>query len=115
MPLKRFNPAGHLCHAVVHNGVAYVSGQVPDDTSLDVEGQTRQVLAKVEQHLKDAGSSKSQMLSATIWLKDIRDRDRMNSIWVPWIGRDLCARVCVQAELAKPEILVEIAVIAAAD
>ena len=115
MPIKRLSPAGHLSHAVVHNGVAYVSGQVPDDTSQDVEGQTQQVLTKIERHLRSAGTDKSRLLSANIWLKDIRDRDRLNAIWTPWIGSDLCARVCVQAELAKSEMLVEIAVVAAVD
>jgi len=103
-----------MSQAVVHAGTAWLSGQVADDRSADVEGQTRQVLAKIDALLEDVGSSRSRLVSAQIWLSDIATWSRMNEIWKQWIDpENPPARATVEARMAAPDILVEIAVVAA--
>ena len=103
-----------MSQGVVAGSVVYIAGQVADDTSADVKGQTAQVLAKIDAVLATAGSSKSQLLSATIYLKDMADFAAMNQIWDAWVAVDgKPARATVQAALATPEYLVEIQAVAA--
>jgi len=99
---------------VSHGDLLYLSGQVPTDLQSGIEEQTQQVLAKIEALLALAGSDKGQLLSAQIWLKDIdRDFAPMNSVWDAWLPPDSApARATVQANLARPDVLVEIMVIA---
>ncbi|RTE93646.1 RidA family protein [Bradyrhizobium sp. LVM 105] len=104
----------HRSDAVIHNGVAYVSGAVPSDTSLDIKGQTAQVLAELDRRLAAAGTDKSELLSATIWLTDVNgDVAGFNEVWNAWVvpGRQP-ARAAVQAAL-QVGAKVEVAVIAA--
>jgi enamine deaminase RidA (YjgF/YER057c/UK114 family) len=99
---------------VVHNYVVYISGQT--DTSVeDIRGQTKNVLAKVDDLLEQAGTSKSNLLTASIWLKDISsDFKPMNEIWNDWLDpHNEPVRATVQSPMARPEILVEIQVTAA--
>lgn len=103
-----------MSQGVVAGGVVYLAGQVADDTSADVRGQTAQVLAKIDAVLARAGSSKSNLLSATIYLKDMADFAAMNQVWDAWVAADgKPARATVQAELATPDYLVEIQAVAA--
>jgi enamine deaminase RidA (YjgF/YER057c/UK114 family) len=103
-----------MSQAVTHGGTAYLAGQVADDPNTDVAGQTRQILTKIEGLLAEAGTDKSKLLSATIWLADIRSFDEMNKIWDGWVSPgNTPARACVEAKLARPQLLVEIGVIAA--
>jgi enamine deaminase RidA (YjgF/YER057c/UK114 family) len=103
-----------MSRAVVHAGVVYTAGHV-DDSAPDVAGQTRAILAKLEAVLAEAGTDKSQLLSANIWLADIAGFDDMNAVWDAWIaGLEPPARATVEARLAQPQYRVEIAVIAAA-
>ena len=75
--------------AVVYNGMVFVGGQTADDRSQDIRGQTKQTLAKIEKFLADAGTDKSRLLSAQIWIKDIaKDFAGMNEIWDAWIEPD---------------------------
>jgi enamine deaminase RidA (YjgF/YER057c/UK114 family) len=116
MSIERFEPNGkRLSHALVHNGIAYITGQVPADRSQDVAGQTAQVLERIDQLLATAGSDKSKILFAQIWLKHaVADFASMNSVWEDWIPEDaLPARTTVEANLAAESILVEIALQAA--
>lgn len=77
-----------MSQAVVHNNIVYLSGQV-DGSADDVVGQTKNVLAKVDQYLKEAGTDKSKLLTSTIWLKDIeRDFGAMNQVWTEWMDPD---------------------------
>jgi len=100
-----------LSAAVEHNGVVYVAGQVADDLTQNVGGQTRQVLAKIDSLLAASGTSKAKLLSANIWLTDIRNRDEMNAAWTAWVDpANLPARATVEAKLADPRMLVEIMV-----
>jgi enamine deaminase RidA (YjgF/YER057c/UK114 family) len=107
--IQRIEKTARLSRVVLHERVAYFSGLTADDRRQDVTGQTRQILAKTDTFLEEIGSSRSLLLSATIWLRDIADFDRMNSAWVEWIDKDEPpARATVQAILGLPDILVEV-------
>jgi enamine deaminase RidA (YjgF/YER057c/UK114 family) len=112
--IERISPGARMSRAVVHGDTIYTAGHVAADTSAGVAGQTREILAQLESTLADAGSDKSRILSATIWLADIETFDEMNSVWDAWVDRtDPPARATVEARLARPQIKVEIALIAA--
>lgn len=114
MQIKRFAPGPRMSQAVVYNGFVFLAGQVADDTSLDVAGQTRQILAKIDRLLAEAGSDKSKLLSATIWLADHRSFAEMNGVWDAWVDpANTPARACVESALAFPQYTVEIGGIAA--
>ncbi|MDP9785324.1 RidA family protein [Pseudomonas fluorescens] len=112
--IQRFQSNARMSGVVSHGDLLYLSGQVPTDLQSGIEEQTQQVLAKIEALLALAGSDKGQLLSAQIWLKNIdRDFAPMNSVWDAWLPPDSApARATVQANLARPDVLVEIMVIA---
>ena len=85
MSITRLQPGLRLSQAVVHGDLIYLAGQVASDASLDAEGQTRQILANIDALLAEAGSDKSRILSATIWLTDIGAYAAVNRAWDPWI------------------------------
>lgn len=105
-----------MSRAVVHNGVVYISGQT-DATADDVRGQTSNVLAKVDALLAEAGTDKSRLLTSSIWLKDIgRDFKDMNAVWNAWLNpENKPVRATVEANMARPVLLVEIQVTAAVE
>ena len=105
-----------MSQAVVHNNIVYLSGQI-DGTVDDIVGQTKNVLAKVDRYLHEAGTDKSKLLTSTIWLKDIeRDFGAMNEVWNAWIDpNNKPVRATTEASLASPKLLVEIQVTAAKD
>lgn len=114
MTIDRINSNNRLSAAVTFADLVFLSGQVPG-ASTEVGGQTREVLAKIDALLAEAGSDKDHLLSATIYLKDIQqDFAAMNEVWSAWLAPG-CApsRTTVQAALARPQVLVEITVIAA--
>jgi enamine deaminase RidA (YjgF/YER057c/UK114 family) len=114
MGIERLKAGSRMSQAVKHGGVVYLAGQVADDPSVDVIGQTRQILAKIDALLAEAGSDKTRLLSATIWLVDMGSFQQMNSVWDAWVPPgNTPARACVEARLAAPPYLVEIAAIAA--
>jgi enamine deaminase RidA (YjgF/YER057c/UK114 family) len=114
MNIVRHDPRKLLCGAVEAGGLVFLAGQVPGDLSQDIGGQTRQVLKTIDGLLAMAGTHKSKLVSATIWLTDIRNRDAMNVEWLAWVdAANLPARACVEAKLADQRMLVEIAVVAA--
>ena len=102
---------------VIHNGVVYTSGQTAADAGDDIRSQTQATLDKVDALLKEAGTSKSHALSATIWLKDInRDFTAMNEVWNAWVDpENKPVRATVEAAMAREILLVEIQVTAALD
>lgn len=103
-----------MSQAVTHAGTIYLSGQVADDTSAALAGQVRQVLAKIESLLTRAGSSKSKILSTSIWLASMSDFEEMSKAWQEWVPTGCApARATVEARLVTPGHRVEIAVIAA--
>lgn len=114
MTVERLDSGEILSQATIHNGVAYVCGLTATDRGLDIRGQTREVLAKIDDRLAKCGTDKSKLLMVTIYLADIAQKAEMNEVWKEWLG-DLArpARACVGAPLATPEILIEIVVSAA--
>jgi enamine deaminase RidA (YjgF/YER057c/UK114 family) len=103
-----------MSQAVVSNGMVFLAGQVAGDTSQDVGGQTRQVLAAIDRLLAEAGSDKSRLLSAQIFLADMADFAAMNKVWEGWVvPGQTPARATVQAAMAAPDYRVEIVVTAA--
>jgi enamine deaminase RidA (YjgF/YER057c/UK114 family) len=115
MQAQRFESGARMSQAVVANGFVFLAGQVADDPSKDVKHQTKQVLASIDRLLALAGSSKSKIVSATVYLPDISDFALMNSEWDAWVAKDAKpARATVEARLAAPEYRVEIQVIAVA-
>ena len=111
--INHIKPGKRLSGATVHNGLIYTSGQTPDDLTADVQGQSRQVLAKLDALLAAAGSDKSKILSAMVWVPDIAHRDEFNVVWDAWVAEPGPARACVESKLAAPGILVEVALVAA--
>lgn len=101
--------------AVVYNGIVFIGGMAADDRSQDIKGQTKQALARVEKYLAEAGSDKSRLLTAQIWLKDIgRDFEGMNEVWNEWTALGAApTRATAQCEMGAPDVLVEIIVTAA--
>lgn len=101
--------------AVVYNGIVFVGGQTADDRKQDIRGQTQQTLAKIEKFLAEAGTDKSRLLTAQIWIKDLqRDFAGMNEVWDAWTAPGAApTRATAQCELGAPDILVEIIVTAA--
>lgn len=104
-----------MSRAIIHNGIVYISGQT-DATADDIKEQTLNTLKKVDDLLKDAGTSKSNILTASIWLKDIkRDFKDMNEVWNGWLDpNNKPVRATVEANLARDVLLVEVQVTAAA-
>jgi enamine deaminase RidA (YjgF/YER057c/UK114 family) len=115
MSIKRHESSKVYSKAVEANGMVFTAGIVPTDLSRDVKGQTQEVLAEIDRVLALAGATKAHIVSASIWLNDIRHRDAMNEAWIAWTGGELNApaRACVEAKLVDPRMLVEIAVVAA--
>lgn len=112
--LQRLHPGTRLSEATVHNGTAYLAGQVADDATQDIGGQTRQVLAAIDKLLAELGSDKSRILMAQIFIADLADFAGMNAVWDAWVSpTGKPARATVEAKLAKPEWRVEIVVTAA--
>ncbi|WP_020187594.1 RidA family protein [Methylopila sp. 73B] len=112
--IRRIGSGPRLSAATVHGGLVYVSGQVPDDLSVDVVEQTRQVLAKIDAILAEAGTDKSRILSAMVWLPAIGDFGAFNTVWDAWVAPGAGpARACVESRLADPAIKVEVGCIAA--
>jgi enamine deaminase RidA (YjgF/YER057c/UK114 family) len=111
--IVRHEPGSILSRAVEYNGMVFLAGTTADDYSLDIKGQTEQVVRKLDKYLALAGSDKTRLLSAVIWLRDIKDKEGMNAVWQAWVGKEVPARACVQAELGTSRTLVEIMVTAA--
>jgi enamine deaminase RidA (YjgF/YER057c/UK114 family) len=114
MEIRRLQPGKRMSQAVVYNNTAYLAGQVADDTSQDVAGQTRQVLAAIDKLLAEAGCDKTRILTATIVLADMATFGDMNGVWDTWVPQGHTpARATIEAKLAAPQYKVEIIVTAA--
>ncbi len=114
MSIKRLESGPRMSKAVVHGDTVYLSGQTADDTSGSVAQQTSEVLAKVDRLLETVGSNKSKLLSVTIWLSDMAGFAEMNSVWDKWIDpANPPARATGESRLARPELKVEVMVVAA--
>jgi enamine deaminase RidA (YjgF/YER057c/UK114 family) len=114
MTISRHHIGKRLSDMVIHNDTIYLAGQVADDKHADIKTQTQQVLAAIDRLLAEAGSDKTKILSAVIYLRDIKDFAAMNEVWDSWVPQGHCpARATVEARLAAQEYLVEIMPIAA--
>ena len=112
--LQRFDVGSRLSEMAVWNGVAYLAGQVPDDASLDIRGQTAQVLAMIDRLLERAGTDRSRLLMVQIFLADLADFEGMNAEWDAWVSAGHTPpRATVQAQLARPEWKIEVVCTAA--
>lgn len=112
--VRRFHVGDRLSEMAIHNGTVYLAGQVPDDTTQDIRGQTRQVLAMVDKLLAEAHTDNAHILMAQIFLTDMADFAGMNEVWDDWVAPgDAPPRATVQAQLAKAEWKIEVVVTAA--
>lgn len=113
--ITRIDPGARMSGAVVHGNTVYLSGQVALDAGgQSVTAQTKNILDRIDTLLKKAGTSKSKLLSASIWLADISTFEEFNAVWDAWVDADATpARATVEAKLAAPQFTVEIAVVAA--
>ena len=107
--IARQQSDSRLSRVVTHGGIAYLAGLTADNRSGSMKAQTEEVLKKIDALLKAAGTSKSRLLTATIWVADIGRKAEMDEAWAAWIDpKNTPARACVQAALGTPETLVEI-------
>ena len=116
MTIERRHVGKRLSELVINraSGTIYLAGQVAADPKADITGQVRQVLAQIDALLAEAGSDKTRILSATIYLPDMADFPALNAVWETWVVPGATpARATVQANLAAPEYKVEIQVVAA--
>ena len=113
MTIHRINSKDRLSAAATFEALVFLSGQVPTHTQ-DIAAQTEEVLGKIDALLAEAGSDKDHILNATIYVQNIqRDFAAMNAVWSAWLSAGKApTRTTLQAELARPEVLVEISVIA---
>jgi enamine deaminase RidA (YjgF/YER057c/UK114 family) len=112
--LKRFHVGERLSEMAVHNGTVYLAGQVTSDDSLDMTGQTKNVLAQIDALLEQAGSDKSRILMCQIFISDFNNFTAMNQVWDSWVTQGSTPlRATVQAALANPAWLIEIVITAA--
>ena len=111
--ITRIGMAARYSEAAVFNGVVYLAGMVPERGDTDIRGQTEDVLAQVADRLLEAGSDKSRILRAEIYLTDIREIGAMNEVWDAWVEPGSAPpRATVQAALADPAWRIEIVVTA---
>ena len=112
--IRRIDPGSRMSEAVVKGNRIYCSGMIPEDTSLDITGQVKQVLFEIDSLLAKGGSDKTKILTATIWLADIGDFAAMNAVWDAWVVPGQApARATVQAKMNDPKMKVEIMVVGA--
>jgi len=115
MTIKRIDVGPRMSQAVIHNGVVYLAGQVAQNSKGGtVREQTSDILERIDALLAQAGTDKSKLLTANIWLSDMATFSEMNSVWDAWVAEQCTpARATVEARLASPEFTVEIMVAAA--
>jgi enamine deaminase RidA (YjgF/YER057c/UK114 family) len=114
MSITRIEAGPRMSQAVIHGDTVYLAGQVARNPVPSVARQTKQILDQIDRLLKQAGSHKSKLLRANIWLSDIRSFDEMNKVWEGWVAKgNTPARATVEARLAGEAYLVEIMVVAA--
>lgn len=112
--IQRFDVGPRLSEMAIHNGVVYLAGQVAEDATKGIAGQTQQVLGEIDALLARAGTDKTKILRAEIFIKDLQDFEAMNRVWDAWVPEgNAPPRATVQATLARPAWLIEIVVTAA--
>lgn len=115
MTIERHHVGKRMSEIVIHRnaGLVYLAGQVADDGKAHVTAQVQQVLASIDRLLGEAGSDKTKILAATIYLPDMADFPAMNAVWDAWVPQGHTpARATVEAKLANPDYRVEISIVA---
>ncbi|MGH6695739.1 RidA family protein [Sphingopyxis sp.] len=113
MNIERLHSGPRMSQAVIHGGIVYLAGQVGAPGE-DATAQTRAILASIDKLLAEAGTDRSHLLTAMIWLADMADFAAMNLIWEEWIGgANAPTRATGEVRLATPDYRVEIIVTAA--
>jgi len=111
---RPLDPPPHRSDAVQAAGLVYTAGMTAADPDADTATQSQQVLDKLDIVLEDAGTDKTRLLWANVWLADMDDFAAFNEVWNAWLVPGTApARACVEARLARPELRVEVAVVAA--
>jgi len=114
MTIQRMHTQKRMSKIVIHNNTVYLCGQVAEDSMKGIGEQTQTMLDKVDVLLKEAGSDREHILSATIYVKSMDYFSEMNAVWDSWVPEGHApARACVEASMAREELLVEISVVAA--
>ncbi|MBE9398138.1 RidA family protein [Pontibacterium sp. N1Y112] len=114
MSITRMETGQRMSRIVIHNNTVYLCGQVAADASAGIEEQTQTMLDKVDALLEQAGSDREHILSATLYIRDMKDFAAMNAVWDAWVPEGHApARACVEARMARQELLVEVSVVAA--
>ena len=114
MTIERHEVGPRMSQCVIHNDTVYLAGQVDGEAAPTARAQTEHILARIDKLLEMAGTDKSKLLSATIWLSDMRFFSELNEVWDAWVSPgNTPTRACVEASLAAPKFLVEIRVTAA--
>ena len=114
MSITRHHTNQRMSQIVIHGDTVYLAGQVANDSNADITLQTQQVLQKIDALLAEAGSDKSKILTAQIWLTSMGHFAQMNEVWDAWVPEGHApGRACIEARLASPDLLVEIGIIAA--
>ncbi len=104
-------PGPIMSRCVVRGDMVYVAGLTASDRSADIKGQTQQILDKIDEYLAKAGTDKSKLLQANLWITDMANFSAMNEVWNAWVdAENPPVRACVKVDLAVPELLVEIMV-----
>ena len=112
--IQRFQKGPRMSQAVAYGGMVHIAGQVADTRKGTIEVQTREVLAKIEALLAEAGSDKSKLVAVNVFLPHITDFDAMNGVYDAWVDQgEPPARACTEARLADPDLRVEMTAIAA--
>jgi enamine deaminase RidA (YjgF/YER057c/UK114 family) len=112
--IVRRNPGPSLCRVVEYGNLVFVAGTTAENKSASCKGQTEEILKKIDAHLAAAGTDKSRILSANVWVADIHEKDQMDAAWQAWVDpENKPARACVEARLGTPDTRVEIMVTAA--
>jgi len=113
MSITRHHTNQRMSQIVIHGDTVYLAGQVAADAGADITVQTQQVLEKIDTLLAEAGSDKSKILSAQIWIASMGHFAQMNEVWDAWVPSGHApARACIEARLASPNLLVEVGIIA---
>lgn len=114
MSISRYHSNYRMSQMVIHGDTVYLAGQVANTASADVKTQTQEVLAKVDALLAEAGTDKSKILSAIVWVANMGHFAPMNAIWDALVPEgNQPTRACTEARLASPDLLVEVGIVAA--
>lgn len=114
MSIQRQDTKPRMSRVVIHNDTIYLCGQVAKDSTQGITEQTATMLEKVDDLLLQSGSDREHLLSATVYVRDMKDFSAMNAVWDAWVPEGHApARACVEARMARAELLVEISVVAA--